>query len=131
MLTLRKSWVWIKKHWYVPVLFVFVSIVAIFGVLGFNRNKNLLKMLEINEASYKNQIKAIEKAHAEELKRKEDLYNTYVSTMERLEKDHEKNLNDLEEEKKIKLDSMVKKYKGTPEELAKELSEMFGVKYDK
>lgn len=131
MLTLRKAWVWIKKHWYVPVLFVFVSIVTIFGALGLNRNKNLLKMLEINEASYKNQIKAIEKAHAEEIKRKEDLYNTYVSTMKKLEKDHKKSLDDLEEEKKIKLDSMVKKYKGTPEELAKELSEMFGVKYDK
>lgn len=129
MLTLRKIWVWIKKHWYVPVLFVFVSIVAIFGVLGLNRNKNLLKMLDINKASYKNQIKAIEQAHAIELKRKEDLYNTYVKTMEKIEKEYKMGLNDLEEDKKIKLDSMVKKYKGTPEELAKELSEMFGVDY--
>ena len=27
------------------------------------------------------------------------------------------------------MDNMVKKYKGTPEELAKELAEMFGVDY--
>ena len=113
----------------IAIDFVFVSIVAIFGALGLNRNKNLLKMLEINEASYKNQIKAIEKAHAEEIKRKEDLYSTYVSTIKKIEKEHEKSLDDLEQEKKTRLDSMVKKYKGTPEELAKELSEMFGVEY--
>ena len=32
-------------------------------------------------------------------------------------------------EKKKKLDTMAKKYKGTPDELAKELSEMFGVQH--
>ena len=35
----------------------------------------------------------------------------------------------VQKEKKEKLDKMVKKYEGTPEELAKELSDIFGVEY--
>tara|TARA_R110000824_G_scaffold14605_5_gene62114 strand:+ start:3860 stop:4246 length:387 start_codon:yes stop_codon:yes gene_type:complete len=126
MLALRKAWIWIKKHWYVPVLFVLILVT---GVFSFSRNKKLIKMLEINKESYEKQIEAIESAHAAEIQKRDELYDTYVSTMEKLKKEHNVSLEDLSEEKKKKMETMVKKYEGSPEELAKELSEMFGVDY--
>ena len=129
MLALKKAWIWIKKHWYVPVLFLLIIIASGFSLLGFSRNKQLIKMLEINKESYKKQIEAIESAHAAEIQKRDELYDTYVNTMEKLKKEHNVSLEDLSEEKKKKMETMVKKYEGSPEELAKELSEMFGVDY--
>ena len=84
-------------------------------------------MFEISKESYQKQIEAINKSHEEELKKQEELYNTYLNTMKRLEKEHENNLNSLDEEKRKKLDEMVKKYRGTPKELEQELGQMFGI----
>jgi len=130
MLTLKKIWVWIKKHWYVPVLFVLALVGAIVGLMGFSHNKNLIKMLEINKKSYEDQIRTLNENHEAEIKKRDELYETYVETMKKLTQEHKVDLENMEREKKDKLDNMVKKYKGSPEELAKELSEMFGVEYD-
>ena len=129
MLFLKKAWVWIKKHWYVPLLFLLVAAGGIAGIFGWSKNKQLIKMLEINKKSYEAQIKVIEDSHVAEMKKKDDLYTKYVETMKKINKQHDVDISNLEKEKKEKLDKMVKKYKGTPEELAKELSEMFGVEY--
>ena len=68
MLALKKAWIWIKKHWYVPVLFVLVIVGSAFS---FSRNKKLIKMLEINKESYEKQIKSltIEKDKVEKMLR--------------------------------------------------------------
>ena len=60
MLFLKKAWVWIKKHWYVPLLFLLVAAGGIAGIFGWSINKQLIKMLEINKKSYEAQIKVIE-----------------------------------------------------------------------
>jgi len=130
MLTLKKIWVWIKKHWYVPVLFVLALVGAVVGLMGFSHNKKLIKMLEINKKSYEDQIRILNENHEAEIKKRDELYAKYAETMKKLNKEHEIDLDNLSKEKKIKMDDMVKKYKGSPEELAKELSEMFGVEYD-
>ena len=126
MLALNKAWIWIKKHWYVPVLFI-LALVA--GAFSFSRNKKLIEMLEINKESYEKQIKVLEDNHSSEIKRRDEIYAKYMETMKKLNKDHQIDLDNLDKQKKKKMDDMVKKYKGTPEELAKELAEMFGVDY--
>jgi len=129
MLTLKKAWTWLKSHWYVPLFLLLVGASGILGILGLSKNKQLEQMLEINKKSYQDQIKAIEDSHAAELKRRDEVYSSYISTMKKLEKEHNVSLDDLSVDKKKKLDTMAKKYKGTPDELAKELSEMFGVQH--
>jgi len=124
MLTLKKVWAWLKNHWYFPLLLILL-IATYFS--GRTRTKRVIKMFEISKESYEKQIKEINEAHQEELKKQEELYSTYVNTIKKLEKDHKSNLDSLDNEKKKKLDEMVKKYKGSPEDLANELSEMFGV----
>ena len=96
MLALKKAWIWIKKHWYVPVLFVLVIVGSAFS---FSRNKKLIKMLEINKESYEKQIKAIEESHAAELKKRDELYAKYVETMKKLNEEHEVDLENLSKEK--------------------------------
>ena len=114
MLFLKKAWAWLKTHWYFPILLVLL-IVTYFS--GRARVDKVLKMFEASKESYEKQIDVINKSHEQELKKQEELYNTYVNTMKKLEKNHKENLNSLDEEKKKKLDEMVKKYKGTPKEL--------------
>ena len=124
MKVLKKVWVWFKTHWYLPLLLVLLAITYFSGRARVNK---VLKMFDASKKSYKDQIKVINESHEQELKKQEELYNTYLETMKKLEREHNVNLNSLHEETKKTLDEMVKKYRGTPEELAKELSEMFGV----
>jgi hypothetical protein len=125
MLFLKKAWVWLKTHWYLPVLLVLLMLTYFSGRARVNK---VLKMFEVSKQSYENQIDVINQSHKQELEEQVKLYSTYLDTMKRLQKEHNINLDSLEKDKKIELDKMVKKYKGSPEELADDLSEMFGVK---
>ena len=124
MLFLKKAWAWLKTHWYFPILLVLLAITYFSGRARVNK---VLKMFEISKESYEKQIDVINKSHEQELKKQEELYNTYVNTMKKLEKNHKENFNSLDEEKKKKLDEMVNNYKGTPKELEQELGAMFGI----
>ena len=99
MLALKKAWIWIKKHWYVPVLFILILVA---GAFSFSRNKKLIKMLEINKESYEKQIKVLEDNHAAEIKKRDDLYAKYVETMKKLNKDHQVDMENLSKEKNTK-----------------------------
>ena len=124
MIFLKKAWAWFKTHWYLPLLLVLLAITYFSGRARVNK---VLRMFEASKDSYEKQIKVINESHEQELRKQEELYNTYLSTMKKLERDHNINLDALEEEKKKKLDEMVKKYKGTPKELEQELGAMFGL----
>ena len=124
MLFLKKAWAWLKTHWYFPILLVLLIITYFSGRARVNK---VLKMFETSKESYDKQIDAINKSHEQELKKQEELYNAYIDTIKKLERDHKANLDSLDEEKKKKLDEMVRKYKGTPKELEQDLGEMFGI----
>ena len=120
----KKAWVWLKTHWYFPLLLIALG--CVWGLSRARTNK-IIKMFELSKESYKKQIETINKTHEEELKKREKLYSAYINTLRNLEKEHKINLESLEEEKKLKLDEMVKKYEGSPEDLAEELKRLFGV----
>ena len=124
MLFLKKAWAWLKTHWYLPILLVLLAITYFSGRARVNK---VLAMFETSKESYEKQIKVINESHEQELKKQEELYNTFLNTMKRLEKEHSVNLDSLELDKKKKLDEMVKKYKGTPKELEQELGSIFGI----
>ena len=123
-LFLKKAWAWLKTHWYLPLLLVLLLLTYLSGRSRVNK---VLKMFEASKESYEKQIEVINQSHEQELKKQEELYKTYLETLKKLQKEHDVNLENLEKEKMIKLDEMVKKYKGTPEDLERDLSEMFGI----
>jgi len=86
-------------------------------------------MFKLNKESYEKEIDAINKAQEEKDKKRTELYEKYVETMKDLTIKHNVDMDSLEDKQKKKLDTLVKKYKGTPDELARELGEMFGVDY--
>jgi hypothetical protein len=114
---LKKAWIWTKKHWYFPVLGLFLLVAfALCPFLAASDNK-FFQMFRASRESYKKEIDVINKAEEEKSQKQSELYNV--------------NVENLEKEKMIKLDKMVKEYKGSPEDLAKDLGEMFGVKHIK
>ena len=96
---------------------------------GSNKNNALIKMFNWNKESYKKEVDAINQSQEEKSKKQEELYAKYVETMKDLTMKYDVDMDSLENKKKKELDTLVKKYKGTPAEVARELGEMFGVDY--
>jgi len=128
-LKLRKAWVWLKKHWYVPVMAIVLLIFLLLCPLCASKDNKLLQMFKLNKESYEKEIDAINKAQEEKDKRQTELYAKYTEIMKNLTTEHNIDMDALEDKQKKELDTLVKKYKGTPDELARELGELFGVDY--
>ena len=127
---LKKAWVWLKRHWWLPLgAIVFLILLIICPFCGSNKNNALIKMFNWNKESYKKEVDAINQSQEEKNKKQEELYAKYVETMKDLTMKYDVDMGSLENKKKKELDTLVKKYKGTPDELARELGEMFGVDY--
>jgi len=123
---LKKAWVWIKTHWYLPILLI--ALVCVW-LTGRARTQKIIKMFELSKASYELQIKTINDNHEKELKKRSELQLKYIETMEKIEKENKDAFSGLSEKKKKEIDKLVKEYEGKPDDLARDLSEMFGVEY--
>jgi len=119
-----KAWVWLKHHWYVPVIFI---LLIVSGVFSRQSNKKLLEMIEISKESYQKQIDVINENHQKEIEKRVELQKVYFETIKRIEEEYKVKFENLEKRKKSEIKEMVEKYEGNPESLAKELSDMFGV----
>jgi predicted GTPase len=128
-LKLKKAWVWLKKHWYVPVMAIILFVFLVLCPLCASTDNKILQMFKLNKESYKKEIDAINKAQEEKDKRQTELYAKYTETMKNLTTEHNIDMDTLEDKQRKELDTLVKKYKGTPDELARELGEIFGVDY--
>ena len=122
----KKAWVWLKTHWYIPLIFVLLIVTSISSR---KRTKQLLEMIEISKESYQKQIDVINSNHQKEIQKREELQKTYFDTIKRIEEQYKVKFENLEKSKKNELEQMVEKYEGDPESLARELSVMFGVEH--
>jgi K+ transporter len=121
-IALKKAWIWIKHHWYVPVLLVLLVFSMLFG---WKRNQALLDMLEATSESYKKQLDVINKAHKKEIDTRDDLITEYQATINSLEEEYEFKLGDLEKDKQQEVEEMVKIHKENPSALADEMKKLF------
>jgi len=58
MIVLKKIWVFLKTHWYIPVIIVIAIVLK-------GRNASLLKIIDAQKESYDKQKDAIENAEKE------------------------------------------------------------------
>ncbi len=122
---LKKCWTWLKHNWKAP--FVVLAVLFTWVVL---RRKNVAEqILKIREASYKAQIDEINRLHAEELKKRDEILEQYNKTVSNLEKEFAKDNKELDEKKKKSVKKIVEKYYNDPDALAKKISESFGFDY--
>jgi len=119
---LKKAWAWLKHNWYVLAVIIYTLILWIL----FRRKDDALKVLEIRSESYEAQIEAINKAHAEEIKKRDEILEKYSETVKKLEEDFNKNNQELDEKKKKDVKELVEKYYNDPDTLAKMISDKFG-----
>ena len=117
-------WVWIKNYWYLPALLVYTIVLWIFFRKKAN---NLVKLFDITKESYEKQIEALNKAHEEEIKKRNQLISTYQETLKSIEEEHNVKLNDLDSKKRKEIDKLSKNFEKDPEDLAKEMRKLFGV----
>jgi hypothetical protein len=122
---LKKCWTWTKHNWKAPFVVLFV----LFTWLVLRRKNVAEQILKIREASYKAQIDAINHAHAEELKKRDEILEQYTKTVSNLEKEFAKNNEELDEKKKKSVKEIVEKYYNDPDTLAKMIGEKFEIEY--
>jgi len=122
---LKKCWTWLKHHWKAPL----VVVTVLFTWLILRRKNVAEQILKIREASYKAQIDEINRAHAEELKKRDEILEKYNKTVFNLEKEFAKNNKELDEKKKKSVKEIVEKYYNDPDTLAKMIGKRFGFEY--
>ena len=121
---LQRSWVWIKNHWYVPLIAV-LALAALFS----RRSDVARDLLRTRNKSYEEQIEVLNESHANEIAQRDEIIRVHQEVMEQLDEQLQDDLqnNQLNKERRIK--ELVKENHDNPEGLSRELSNAFGIHY--
>jgi len=122
---LKKTWVWLKHNWYIPAVLVYTVVLWIF----FRRKDKAHDVLKVRSKSYEAQIEAINKSHAEEIEKRDEILKQYNETINRLEEEFEKKNKELDNKKRKAVKEIVEKHYNDPDALARMLSEKFGFEH--
>ena len=122
----KKLWSWIKHYWYFPVIIVLLIFAFISGSSAKEKLFNLL--LEQKE-NHKKEIDLINGINAEKEEIKEEIKEKHKKEIERIEKEHDIKIQDLEEEKQEELLTTIEEKKDKPDDLAKDIAALLGAKH--
>ena len=126
--SLKKTWVWLKHNWKVPVLLIWSAFIYVLS----RRNTEALKeVIELNKKAHKEEVQTINKAHREELIKLRTLQTQYRKTIEKLEKEFEAQNKVLSEKHIEDVKEIVIKSKGNPEQIIRKIENDFGIKFKK
>lgn len=122
MIALKKTWVFLKTHWYIPLL-------IIVGVVVKSKSEALKGIIDAQKKSYDKQTEAIRDAEIEKKSLKEKVEKEYEQAVSDIKLIHKLKKQELAEEKEEEIKKIIKKNYNKPEKITKELSDAFGVKY--
>jgi len=123
----KKIWLWIKHHWYIPLLVVYSLVLfVVFRKDGLSA----LEILYTTKDSYAKQIKAVNEAHEEELAKRNDILKKYNTIVDDIDAQHEVDKRKLDSHKKKMIKDLVENYHEDPEELTRMLKITFGINYE-
>ena len=122
---IKKSWAFLKHNWYVPAILVYTLLL----LLVFRRKDAAFEVLKIRNDSYEAQIEAINKAHTEEINKRNEILDKYNKVVNKIEEDHTAETEALDAKKKKEVKKIVEKYYDKPDELAKMLADKYNFKY--
>ena len=124
---LAKIWSWIKSYWYVPLGFV------IFGVLWYLTKSSDLspwEMLQKARDNHRRQVEDIEKINKEKDEKIAAEEKKLKTQLEVIEKKANEEMKNLDDDKKARVEKLLKKNKDNPAALAKRLSELTGLSFN-
>ena len=122
----KKIWTWTKHHWYWPVIIVLLVFSTIAGTRA---KEKMFGLLLKQRENYQKEIEIIEKANKEKDEQKEVVVSEYKEEVNKIEKEHNIKLEELEEEKQKDLVDTIEKNKDKPDNLAKEIAKILSAKY--
>ena len=123
----KKTWAWLKTYWYIPLLASWLIIAWL--IFRKDNAGDILDVFYNAEQSYKKQIEAIDKAHAEEIRKRDRALSKYQRTIEQLEKELERRRMLLKESEKERIRQLSEEFKNKPDEYTKRIAEEFGFEF--
>lgn len=122
----KKSWVWVKHNWKIPLVVVWSITIFIFS----RRNSDALKeVIETNKRAHKEEIDTINRIHKDEILKLKNLQKEYKDVISNLEKEFEAQNKQLSEKHIEEVKKIVIKSKGNPEQIIRKIENDFGIKF--
>ena len=122
----KKTWSWIKHHWYFPVIIV---LIVVFSLSRGDSTKRLFELMQTRRGQYKKELDLLNKAADEKKHKVDDTLKTHKKTLEKIEKEHDLKVKDLEVEKREEINSLIKEHEDKPEELAEKIAKLLGAEH--
>ena len=124
----KKVWIWIKHHWYVPVIIILI--------IGSSVTKNtikdkLYKMLSDQRDLYEKEKKLVVETNKEKELKKEHIRHVHEELVKKLEKEYDIELQKLKKDKQKELTELAEEHKDNGEELARKIAKALGAEYIK
>lgn len=127
ILTLTKTWVWIKHHWKI----VAISVWTLFVWLMSRKNADMYKKILKNTIdNYKKEIEVLQNSNEKEQEEKQEAVRLRNESLARLEKEYEGREDKLSFEKRARYLELLETLSQEPEMVNKAIEEEFGFKYE-
>ena len=125
----KKGWIWLKTHWYLPLIFLCLVIALLIWVVFKNGMLMALlyDVLESSRDSYEDQIKVLEGVHEKESKDKDAAVEKYLEDLETYEKEFGDHKSSLSAEKEAALRKLMNDSAADPDKLAREIGKLWGI----
>ena len=124
----KKVWVWLKHHWYWPVILVLL-LFAVFS--GRSVRKRVFDLIDKQREQYKKEVEVVVKANEEKQKKQNDLLAEHHETEKKIEEEFDIKIENLEEKKKEEIAKIVEEHGEDSEELAKLVAAALSAEYSK
>ena len=122
----KKTWIWLKHHWYWPVIIV---LLAFSVVSGASSRKKVFELFDKQKENYEKEIQIIKETTEETDKKKTEIFTEHIKEVEKIEKDHDIKVEELEEEKQKELAEIIEENKNSPDKLAEEIARILGAEF--
>ena len=127
ILTLTKTWVWIKHHWKI----VAISVWTLFVWLMSRKNADMYKKILKNTIdNYKKEIEVLQNSNEKEQEEKQEAVRLRNESLARLEREYEGRGDKLSFEKRARYLELLETLSQEPEMVNKAIEEEFGFKYE-
>jgi len=85
------------------------------------------ELLDITKESYEKQIKSLNKAHSEEIEKRDKIIDVYGETLKSIEIEYNVRLKDLDRNKRKEIENLSKDYEKDPDKTIIKMKKLFGV----
>ncbi len=98
-------------------------------ISGSSAKEKIFILLQKQRENYKKEINLINKTNDKKEEIKKEIIEKHKEEIERIEKEHDVQVQDLEEEKQEELLVTIEKKKDNPDDLAKDIAALLGAKH--